>query len=189
MKKLSKSILAGILCTVIAITAIMSVNTETVYAAKKTPFTLTFNGKTVKLSNDINDSLKNGVKKVNVKTLKKKWGKVQKFEGETGADIYSWTKGESNITYGTYGKKGSYEWLIFSFNSKNNGICGIKIGMKEATVRKKLNKILDKENIAYQEKGYYNINYLTNGEDGLLHFDLDFTNGKLTRINGELKIG
>ncbi len=76
MKKQSKSILTLILCAVLAITSITFFGSDAAYAAEKTPFTITFKGKTVKLDKDFNNSIENGIKKISYKSLKKKWGKA-----------------------------------------------------------------------------------------------------------------
>ena len=178
MKKTFKSILAMILCAMIAITGI---GTETAYAANsKTPIKVTFNKKTVTLSKDINDS----VKPLNLKTLNKKWGKPKKTEQETRTE-YTWKKGKTTINYyvsktpkaertgceRTYIRIDSYD--------ANGGAFGIKVGMKRSKAEKIL-KNLDLEIRDTDAGGYLS------SDMGI--FSCTFKNGKVTGVTCEITI-
>ena len=154
MKKITKSILTSILCAVMILTGITASNTSTVYAAsKKTPFTLTFNRKTVTLSDDLNDSLENGIDNVKFKTLKSKWGKASISQIYTDYGSYTWLKGKSYVTYHRdFRSSSSVDHIIYEAFDKNVSICGIKVGMKKSTVLKKLKKLVDTENIDVHEE-------------------------------------
>lgn len=147
MKKLTKSIITSILCAVIAITGIATVNTTTAYAASdKVPVKVTFKGKTLTLTKDLNKELK----RPKVKTLKKKWGKpteqqecYDEYTDETlkTANFYSWGKGKSAIYYNVQLHKlslgGSARTHIQIYSEdKNIKINGIKVGMSQKKARK-----------------------------------------------------
>lgn len=158
MKKLTKSIITSILCAVIAITAIATANTTTAYAASdKVPVKVTFKGKTVTLTKDLNKE--KACPKI--KTLKSKWGKpteqkecYDEYTDETlkTANFYRWIKGKSNIFYNVQIHKLSLggsarTYIQINSEDKNIKINGIKVGMSQKEARKILKSFsLEKEN-------------------------------------------
>lgn len=182
MKKLTKSIIAGILCLVIAMTAIATVNTTTAYAANdKVPVKVTFKGKTVTLTKDLNKELK----RPKVKTLKSKWGKPSRSEDcydeytdetlKTG-EFYEWSKGKTSIQYFIQIRKlslgGSARNHITVYaNDKNIKINGIKVGMSQ----KKAEKIL-------KNLGIKNDEFLDGGRIVCM-----YENGKVSSIYAEIE--
>ena len=183
MKKLTKSLIAGILCMLIAITGITVFSTDIAYAADENPFTLTFKKKTVTLADDLNDSLENGIDKQNVKTLKKKWGKKPEYEGGNeygGWGSYTWEKGKSNVRYFF---QGGISGISYNINDKTGAICGIKIGTKKATVLKKLKKMVDAENID-EGKNSITVVHITDNRAGAVNISFSFKKGKLVSFIG-----
>ena len=185
MKKQSKSILTLILCAVLAITSITFFGSDTAYAAEKTPFTIAFKGKTVKLDKDFNNSIENGIKKISYKSLKKKWGKASEATDYEGSPFF-WIKDTSSVIYYEGETKNSGSALQFELYSKNSGICGIKIGAKKAAVLKKLKKIVDQKYIYREDTDYVMVgcedkkgNYT-----GMVNIVFGFSEGKLISICG-----
>ena len=185
MIKRSESILILILCAVLAITGITFFGFDTAYAAEKTPFTITFKGKSVKLDKDFNNSIENGIKKISYKSLKKKWGKASEATDYEGSPFF-WIKDTSSVIYYEGETKNSGSALQFELYSKNSGICGIKIGAKKAAVLKKLKKIVDQKYIYREDTDYVMVgcedkkgNYT-----GMVNIVFGFSEGKLISICG-----
>lgn len=147
MKKAFTSILAIILCAMIAVTGI---SVETAYAANKAvPFKVTFNKKSVTLSKDT----EKGIEKVNVKTLTKKWGEPdQHIDGYT---VYVWKKGKSEIIYGEENPDMPFlkPYIEFHIDDKNCSLLGMKVGMKKNKAAKILKKINGELNITDNSLG------------------------------------
>lgn len=143
MKKLTKSIIASILCAVIAITAIATVNTTTAYAeSDKTPLKVTIKGKTVTLVKDINTM--QGYPKV--KTLKKKWGKPDTSGQNPEMPYYLWTKGKTRIDFSIFpyidNPTARHPYIQITSSDKKFKVNGIKlIGMKQKKAKKILKNL------------------------------------------------
>lgn len=185
MKKRSKSILAFILCAVLAITGITFADFGMAYAAEKVPFTITFKGKTVKLDKDFNNSIENGIKKISYKSLKKKWGKASEAPDYEGSPSF-WAKDKSSVIYYKGENKDSGSTLQFELYSKNSGICGIKIGAKKTAVLKKLKKIVDRKYIFREDTDYVTIGCedKEGNFSGMVNVVFGFSKGKLISISG-----
>lgn len=186
MKKLTKSILTGILCAVIAMTAIATVNTTTAYAASdKVPVKVTFKGETITLVKDI-DTMQARPK---LKTLKKKWGKPKEHEEcydnpenttlKTD-DIYKWTKGNSTISHNIklndesiFGSDRTY--IYVNSSDKNVKINGLKVGMSQ----KKARKIL--KSLGLKKADYDDSYEMLNFETGWM--SCGYENGKVSSIS------
>ena len=164
MKKTFKSILAMILCAMIAITGI---GTETAYAANsKTPIKVTFNKKTVTLSKDINK----GIKQADFKILKEKWGEPEYFDDKEYPS-WSWKKGKATINYSDNIPVPARSGFYIETSDKNCSICGLKVGMKESKAKKIMKKL-------GAEKPYNFAAY----ESGRTTLSCEFTNGKVSNI-------
>ena len=137
MKKTFTSILAMILCAIIAITGISS---ETAYAADSNTLKLTFNKKSITLSID-NEK---GVESVKLSTLKNKWGKPES-SGDNYLTTYTWKKGKTSINYTDYYETPQFSNFSVSIYDKNGSLCGIKVGMKKSKAVKIMKKIGAKE--------------------------------------------
>lgn len=147
MKRKVTTILAIILCAIITVTGIYA---DTAYAADKTPLKVTFKGKTVTLTEDVD------VKPAapNVKTLKNKWGKPKKeiqhdnSEDETMETSirYTWTKGKTTIMYHIQKYRepmwtSARTYIRIDSSDKNLKVNGIKIGMKKSKAEKILKNL------------------------------------------------
>lgn len=137
MKKLFKSIVAAMLCAVIAVTAL---GTETAQAAETPVIKITFNKKSVNLK--VADT---GVKETKYKTLKKKLGKATTInkEGSEDADYYyityTWKKGKSQFSYNRESfSSGNYYGV--RIQDKNVSICGTTKGTKADKAKKAFEK-------------------------------------------------
>lgn len=123
MKKKMTSIIAMLLCAILTITGIC---TDTAYAAEKeVPVKVTFNKKTVTVTN-----------KITAKSLKKKWGKAKK-ETNDSSTIYTWKKGETSISYND---DPDFRMIEVNIYDKNGKMFGVKVGMKKDAALKILNK-------------------------------------------------
>lgn len=172
MKKTITSILAIMLCAIIAITGI---STETAYAANSTTaLKVTFKNKSVTLTDDIEE----GIEKVNVKTLTKKWGKP-KTEKSEGSTTYTWKKGKSSIRY--FNDKTIYSNIWISINDKNVTLMGLKVGMK----RDKAAKIL--KSLGAEDK--YEETMTAASTDSRTMITCMFENGKVSCIDCTAYIG
>lgn len=184
MKRKVTTILAIILCMLIALTGVTVFKTGTAYAASgKTPFKVTFNKKAVTLSDDLNSVLKDGIDKPDIEMLKKAWGSNPTYEGGNdfgGWGSYAWEKGKSNIGY-FY--RGEVSGISFNINDKNGAVCGIKFGTKKATVLKKLKKMVDAENID-NSKNSITVVHVTDNRAGAVSIFFNFKKGKLANITG-----
>lgn len=147
MKRKVTTILAIILCAIITVTGIYA---DTAYAADKTPLKVTFKGKTVTLTEDVD--VKPAAPKV--KTLKNKWGNPKKevyrdnIDGKTieVARSYTWTKGETTIAYNIQKYRepmwtSARTYIRIDSSDKNLKVNGIKIGMKKSKAEKILKNL------------------------------------------------
>ena len=131
MKKTIQSILSMILCAMIVITGI---KTGTAQAAAKTPFTVAFQKKSVTLAEDVFGDIH-----ITPKELEKKWGKPKKTTEDSDTS-YTWKKGKTSIKYSVNTK--TFTMISIDIKDKNGEFLGVKVGMKKATVLKKLKKVL-----------------------------------------------
>ncbi len=176
MKHIPKSILAAILCVLIAVTTI---GADTAWAAEKTPLKVTFKKKTVTLMKDINEGPKYS-KFPKVKTLQKKWGKPKKEVDETGSYTdYTWEKGKTYICYTIPKKHDMYltKKFVFTTEDKNFKIFGLKVGMKQA----KAQKIL--EDLGGETDEYSTALALPYDWEYFSFIQCTYKNGKVTRID------
>ena len=130
MKKKLTTILAMLLCAIITITGVC---TETAYAAEDTTVKVTFKKKSVTYSVS-----EDGIERVNLKTLKKKWGKPSDTYEYYG---YTWKKGKTELTYKDDTNTPERSALIVSIEDKNGSINGVKVGMTKAKAKKIFKKM------------------------------------------------
>ena len=141
MKKLFKSIVAVMLCAVIAVTAF---GADTAQAAtKKMPLKVTMNGKSYTFTKDISKK----VKKVSIKKVKKALGKPT----NSGEDFWYWETEISAIAC-YKGTEYSEPYVEINIGEKEHSLSGIKCGMTKKSVLKKLKKYGYKEsNLSIEE--------------------------------------
>lgn len=133
MKKKLTTILAMLLCAIITITGVC---TETAYAAEDTTIKVTFKKKSVTYSVS-----EDGIERVNLTTLKKKWGKPSDTYEYYGTYGYTWKKGKTEITYKDDTNTPERSALIVSIGDKNGSLCGVKVGMTKAKAKKIFKKM------------------------------------------------
>ena len=136
MKKKLTTILAMLLCAIITITGVCA---ETAYAAEDTTIKLTFKKKSVTYS-----VKEDGIERVNLKSLKKKWGKPSDTYEYYGIYGYTWSKGKTNFTYEDNTTTPERSLFVINIGDKNGSISGIKVGMKKSKVKKILKEISNK---------------------------------------------
>ena len=169
MKRIIQSILSMIFCAMIVATG---VGTCTVHAAAKTPFTVAFQEKTVTLAKDVFGDIY-----ITPKALEQKWGKPKKtIEGSDTS--YIWKKGETSIRYSVNTE--AFTTILINIKDKNGEFLGVKVGMKKATVLKKLKKVL----------GVTEADVIQNDNEEVLRLPLSgvipsigFIDGKVSYIN------
>ena len=135
MKKKMTAIIAMLLCAILTITGIC---TDTAYAADNTvPLTIKFKGKTITFSDDATEA----VEEIQLKTLKKKWGKP-KVEKDDNFASYTWEKGKTVVYYSNdnyFGPTNTY--VRIETTDKNATVCGMKVGMKKSKAKKIMKKL------------------------------------------------
>lgn len=132
MKRKVTTILAMLLCAILTVTSIC---TDTAYAADNTvPLKIGFKGKTITFSDDATER----IKEVNLKTMKKKWGKP-KVEKHDDYTTYTWKKGKTTIYY----MEDSFQFTNIHMDTtdKNATLCGMKVGMKQNKAKKIMKKL------------------------------------------------
>lgn len=166
MKKKMTTLIAMLLCAILTITGIC---TDTAYAADNTvPLTIKFKGKTITFSDDATEA----VEEIQLKTLKKKWGKP-KVEKDDNSTSYTWKKGKTVVYYSNDNYFGSTSTqLTINIYDKNATVCGMKVGMK----KKKAEKILKKLGAELYESGAH----VSLPKD--TQISCDFKNGKVSRL-------
>lgn len=169
MKKKLTTILAMLLCAIITITGVY---TETAYAAEDTTIKLTFKKKSVTYS-----VKENGIERVNLKSLKKKWGKPSDTYEYYGIYGYTWSKGKTNFTYEDNTTTPERSLFVINIGDKNGSISGIKVGMKKSKVKKILKKISNKVESS-DEYGTINASIV----DERVSISCQIKNGKVTHI-------
>lgn len=171
MKKKLTTILAMLLCAIITITGVC---TETAYAAEDTTIKVTFKKKSVTYSVS-----EDGIERVNLKTLKKKWGKPSDTYEYYGTYGYTWKKGKTEITYKDDTNTPERSALIVSIEDKNGSLCGVKVGMTKAKAKKIFKKMGCEVSI------HENI-YMTATLNDRIIFSCTLENGKVVNVGAAL---
>ncbi len=170
MKKTFTSIIAIILCAIITVTGISS---ETAYAADNTvACKIGFNGKTVKLSDDIEE----GIEKASLKTLTKKWGKPNTKYGNESCMTYVWSNGRTQINYTDYADTKIRDNFSIDISDENGSVCGIKVGMKKSKAVKILKKL-------GAEKTEFHDGMIANLASDSITIECSFEKGKVSSIS------
>lgn len=190
MKKKIKSMLVLILCTMFVMTGIISTGTDTAYAASKTSLKVTFKKKTITLMKDMNKA----PTRPKVKTLTEKFGNPKKETWHENADDetmetathYTWTKGKTTFVYHIQKYReptwfSSRTYIEIRSMDKNLTVLGVKVGTKQKTAKKILEKLGGKTNAdgSYTE---LNLEYESKDLTSALRVGFDYSNGKVSSI-------
>lgn len=153
MKRPFKSLIAAVLCAVIAITGI---GMDTARAAEsKPPLKVTFNGTSVSLIKVLGDGSE---KAVTVGAVVKKLGSPDKKEKiDDFYTRYVWKKGKSSIEFTNYKQSEDADDFLCHFDvhlqGRKDALFGIKVGMKKENALKKLKKTFGKNNVCAAKEG------------------------------------
>ena len=156
-----------LLCAIITITGVC---TETAYAAEDTTVKVTFKKKSVS---------EDGIERVNLKTLKKKWGKPSDTYEYYGTYGYTWKKGKTEITYKDDTNTPERSALIINIEDKNGSINGVKVGMTKAKAKKIFKKMGCEVSISE------NI-YMTATLNDRISFSCTLENGKVVNVGAAI---